>query len=253
MLAIAWPHDLVPATLAFLAPAQDGPEHQAWRDLFAHARTQAHGTAHVLRQTWSLPAPTRQAAFERLLTRCASLPPPERATLRRQAHRIVRADGRLALVEIWHCLLLDHVLESRHESVLRETHCLSLQQCAPAIACLTDLLAAQRFPGHAELAAVQSTWRTEMAAALELEHLPAPGAALDWPAISAAMRQLASLSWMLRPQPMKAWCAMALAGEPPAPQALVDGLRTVCILIDTPMPPELQAAYPDRKSMDVAT
>jgi hypothetical protein len=50
---------------------------------------------------------------------------------------------------------------------------------------------------------------------------------------------------MLRPQPMKAWCALALQGSSPAPQPLVDALRTVCILIDTPMPPRLQASYPE--------
>jgi hypothetical protein len=249
LLAIDWPHDLVPATLAFLVPAEHGPEHAAWCLLFARP---ASGKAdRSLRQAWQLPAAARQGAFERLLTRCASLPPAERAQLRQQAHQIVRADARLDFAEIFHCLLLDHVLELRHESVLRERHCLSLVQCAPAIACMTDLLAAQRFPGHADAAGLRATWRAEIGAALALDALPASAQVPALPAITGALRQLADLSWMLRPQLMKAWCALVLRAQPPAPQAVVDALRAVCILIDTPMPPALQAFYPEHAASDL--
>lgn len=241
MLAIAWPHDLVPATLAFLVPVQDGPERQAWRAMQGQAPSPRQAE-HLLRQTWSLPPAARQPAFERLLTRCASLPPDERAQLRRQAHRIVRADARLGFAEIWHCLLLDHVLELRHESVLREPHCLSLPQCAAAIAVLTDLLAEGCRPGSADPATVRADWRAALQAALGLAELPAAPAASSWPAIRAAVRQVGALSAVLRPQPMKAWCAQVFA-TPAPPQASVDALRSLCILIDTPMPPRLQAAY----------
>jgi Zn-dependent protease with chaperone function len=243
LLAIPWPHDLVPATLAFLVPAPDGPEYRAWCALFARPRSGRPD--HVLRQAWALPPPARQGAFERLLTRCSSLPMSERAALRRQAHRIVRADGRLVFTEIWHGLLLEHVLELRHESVLRETHSLSLQDCMPSIACLTDLMAAQALGGLGTTSQRQETWRAEVGAALQLGTLPPAAGPLDWPAIAGAVHRLARLSWMLRPQPMKAWCALALQGSSPAPQPLVDALRTVCILIDTPMPPRLQASYPE--------
>lgn len=234
MLSIAWPYDLVPATLAFLVPAADGPEYQAWCALFAQPGLRRPD--HVLRQAWALPVSERQAAFERLLTRCASLPLPERAQLRRQAHRIVRADGRLVFAEIWHWLLLEHVLELRHESVLRETHYLSLQDCVASIVCLTDLLAAQRFAGQADLPTRQQTWRADIGAALQLGQLPAPSGPPALPAIAAAVRQLARLSWMVRPQLIKAWCALAWHGPAQPPQAIVDALRTLCILIDTPMP-----------------
>ncbi len=80
-------------------------------------------------------APSSQLpVFERLLTRCAALPWAERRLMRRHAHDIVRADGRLSLVELWRFLLLDHVLDLDHESVLRETHVLSLPACAGRLA-----------------------------------------------------------------------------------------------------------------------
>ncbi len=241
MLAIAWPHELVPATLAFLVPTSDGPEYQTWHALFAQPGSRR--SDHVLRQAWALPASARQGAFERLLTRCASLPLPERAELRRQAHRILRADGRLVFTEIWHALLLEHVLELRHESVLRETHCLSLQDCVGSIAYLTDLLAAHRFAGQADLPARQDTWRADIGAALQFGPLPATPASPALSAVAGAVRQLARLSWMVRPQLMKAWCALALQQPARAPQTLIDALRTLCILIDTPMPPLLQSSY----------
>lgn len=244
LLAIAWPHDLVPATLAFLVPRDDGPQYQTWCALFAvpdKARPD-----HVLRQAWAMPARARQGAFERLLTRCASLPASERKQVRQHAHRIVRADGRLGFAEIWHCLLLHHVLEPRRESVLRETDNLSLPDCARQIAALTDLLAARRCVGQADLAALQLRWRGVMATALGLGELPMPVAAQKLPEIARVVQHLARLSWMLRPRLMKAWCALVLAAAPPAPavpQALADALRALCLLIDTPMPPDLQAHF----------
>jgi hypothetical protein len=177
------------------------------------------------------------------------LPLAQRAQLRRHAHWIVRSDGQLAFAEIWHCLLLDHVLELRHESVLREAHALSLPECAPAIATLTDLLATHCCAGQADLAGARVHWRAEMAKSLGLDGFPAPEAAQASPGIARAVHRLARLSWMLRPQLMKAWCALALrqrGSSAQAPQELADALRTSCILIDTPMPPALQERYPQR-------
>ncbi len=248
LLSIAWPHDLVPATLAFLVPAPDGPEHRAWRTVCA-APDDGRPAA-VLRQAWALPANARQAGFERLLTRCASLPLPERTQLRRHAHRIVGSDGRLVFSEIWHCLLLDHVLALHHESVLRETHALSLAACAPAIAVLTGVLATQAGAGTAERDDTVARWCATLATALELDAVPTPAAAPTLPAITGAVHRLACLSWMLRPQLMKAWCTLVLgppAGAARASQELADALRTLCILIDTPMPPLLKPWYPHRE------
>jgi Zn-dependent protease with chaperone function len=250
MLAIAWPHDLAPATLAFLVPAQHGPEHQAWCALFAPAPS-TRQEQHLLLRAGSVPAAARQDTFERLLTRCASLPLADRAQLRVQAHQIVRADGRFAFAEIWHCLLLDHVLQLRHDSVLRETHCRALQDSALAIAVVTDLLAQRCCADSADAVAVRAHWRAALQAALGLAQLPDAQWPPSWPAVQAAVRQLAYLSAVLRPQPMKAWCTQVF-DLPQPPQELVDALRSLCILIDTPMPPRLLAAWPQRAALSAA-
>lgn len=241
LLSIAWPHDLVPVTLAFLVRSAADPAYRAWLAMFA--RPQAAVPDFALRQAWALPEDARQHALERLLTRCASLPRPERAQLRQQALRLVRADGRLDAVELWHCLLLHHVLAPRPISIVREPDCLSLQTCAPAIAVVTDVLAAQRFAGHADLAERRSAWRAALAEALALPACTDAPPRASGSAVARALAQLARLSWMERPRLMKAWCALVLDDRPVAPLAVADALRTVCILIDTPMPPALQACY----------
>ena len=245
LLSIAWPHDLEPATLAFLVPAPDGPEHRAWRSVCA--TPESGRSDHVLQQAWALPANMRQAGFERLLTRCASLPLAERAQLRRHAHRIMGSDGRLVFAEIWHRLLLDHVLALHHESVMRETHALSLAACAPAIAVVTEVLATQCGAGADARGGKPAPWHAALATALELDALPAAAAAPTLPAITGAVKRLACLSWLLRPRLMKAWCVLVLGGPNGgvgAPQEVADALRILCILIDTPMPPLLRQRYP---------
>lgn len=247
MLAIAWPHDLIPATLAFLVPSDTDPAYPVWLALCA--RPDATGPEFALRQAWSLPAQQRQDGFERLLTRCASLPSAERSQLRQQAQQIVRADGRLHPAELWHCLMLDHLLAPRRIGIVRESDCLGLDACTDAVAGITDILAAQRFPGYADLAHVCGQWRADLSQALELPSCADAPALLTWSAIAGAVAQLSRLAWMLRPRLMKAWCAMALETAPlapqlpQAPQAVADALRSLCILIDTPMPPLLQARY----------
>ncbi len=246
LLAITWPADLVPITLAFLVPADGGDEQQVWRTLVADAG--ASRQDFLLGQVWRLPMCEHQVGFERLLTRCASLPRAQRQQLRAHAHRIVRADGKLGLSEMWHCFLLDHVLAFRHESVLRETHCLSLQDCASDVALLTDVLAAQHFHGQPDAAAMQAQWRVAVQSVLALDGLPGDRTTPSLAAVTGAVRQLARLSWMRRPQLLKAWCAVILPDGAAVPQPVCDALRTLCFLIDTPMPPQLQAAYPTQST-----
>ncbi len=247
MLAIAWPHDLVAATLAFLVPSDTDSAYAVWLSLCA--RPDATSPEFVLRQAWSLPANMRQDGFERLLTRCASLPPADRSKLRHQAHQIVRADGRLDAAELWHCLLLDHVLAPRRISIVREADYLSLETCAAAIAGVTDILAAQRYRGHADAAPIRAAWRVALCADLGLPACTDAPALVSWSAVVHAVGQLARLSWMLRPRLMKAWCVLVLDDRSPMPLVVADALRTLCILIDTPMPPALQARYPQHSEL----
>jgi len=145
---------------------------------------------------------------------------------------------------MWHCLLLDHVLELRRISVLRETDCLSLDAAAMPIAHVTDILARQHAPDRADLPVLRMAWRARLSEALELPACAQVPETLGLAGIPRAVGQLSRLSWMLRPRVMKAWCKVVLDGDTPAPPSVADALRALCLLMDTPMPPALQAFYP---------
>lgn len=243
LLQLPWPADLVPATLAMLVRTGDGAGAQAWQALFADRDPGRLGR--VAAGLQAVPASQQLPGFERLLTRCAALPLAEREALRRQAHRVVLADGQLSLVEIWRCLLLDHVLGLARESVLRETHALSPAQCAGAIHVIGVTLAWQQRDTPAQAAVLAAQWSRQASAALEITPAPATlGDAAPVPAaIDIAMRQLARLAPMRRPQLLKTWCALVRDDLRPAPQGVWDSLRCICLLIDTPLPPDVQARF----------
>ncbi len=242
MLQLPFAPDLAAATLAFLLAPGDAPQTRVWRELFGH-----HAPAELdrlLRQRQALEPSSRLPAFERLLTRCAALALAQRRQLRRQAHHIVRADGRLSLIELWSCLLLDHVLELARESVLRETHALSLSACAGAIGTITDVLAWQHGESGTDAAALARHWRQATDLALEL--VPQAGNNDTPPtsaALRAAMRQLARLAPMRRPHLLKTWCALVSSDARAPAQPVWDSLRCICLLIDTPLPPQVQARF----------
>lgn len=242
MLQWPFPPDLAASTLAFLLPPGDAPQTKVWRDMFG--RHAPAGLDRLVRQVQALEPSSHLPAFERLLTRCAAMPLAERHSLRRQAHQIVRADGRLSLVELWRCLLLDHVLGLAHESVLRETHALSLQACAGAIHTVTDVLAWQYGDPGADAAALARHWR--LATDLALELVPRAGVAvtpLTSVALRAAMQQLARLAPMRRPHLLKTWCALVSGDVRPTTRPVWESLRCICLLIDTPLPPQVQARF----------
>lgn len=242
LLQIALPFDLTPATLAFLVRADNAAELQAWHALFDELQLQRR--ERLIAQVQALAPAAHQLGLERLLTRCSALPLAERTALRQQAHRIVLADGHLSLLELWRCLLLDHVLALARESTLRETHVLTLQACAEAIHGVTAALAWQHRNTPGEAQALAQQWQGGIGAALAL--MPAARVAVTAPslaALKAAMRQLVRLAPMRRPQLLKAWCAMLQADPQPASQPLWNSLRCICLLIDTPLPPDVQARY----------
>ena len=141
-------------------------------------------------------------------------------------------------------MLLDHVLGLSHQSVLRETQDLSLSACAAAIGTVTGVLAWQQGKADADTASVVRHWREAVDLALELAPLPVLADARPTSAaLRAAIRQLARLAPMRRPHLLKTWCAMVSGEVRPAAQPVWDSLRCICLLMDTPLPPQLQARF----------
>ncbi len=244
LLEIAWPPDLAPATLVYMTGAGPGAgaTRQAWRMLFPELDRQRQDR--LLQQVRTQPPAAHQGAFERLLTRCAALTLAQRRALRQQAQHIVQADGHVSLSERLRCLLLDHVLDLQHESVLRETHCLSLAQCGDSIDSVGLALAGQLLQGEPGGAQARAAWCRAVRRTLELGPAPADAGAAT-ASIEDALLRLPRLAAMSRPRLMKAWCAQALDGAQAVPQDALDALRCLCLLIDTPIPQSLAAHFPD--------
>ncbi|MEP6971095.1 MAG: M48 family metalloprotease, partial [Betaproteobacteria bacterium] len=180
LLQIALPFDLAPATLALLVRTGNDAELQTWHRLFGELRAQSRDR--LMAQAQALTPAAHQLGLERLLTRCLALPLAERKELRFNAHRIVMADGRLSLLELWRCLLLDHVLDLAHESMLRETDVRTLQSCATAIDVVSAALAWQHRDNHGgAAAALARQWRD--AARLGLDLAPASSGAEAAPSL----------------------------------------------------------------------
>lgn len=242
LLQIPLPFDLAAASLSLLVRPGNDAEIQAWRALFADRNRPQPDR--LLAQAHAMPPSARQSGLERLLTRCAALPLAERSGLRRMAHRIVLADGQLSLAELWRCLLLDHVLDLAHESVLRETHALSLEQCADAIHTISAALAWQHRATPVDAKVLARRWSRATCLALELKPPQAAGGvAPSLAALTMAMRRLARLAPMRRPQLLKTWVTLVGADEQAPAQDLWGSLRCICLLIDTPMPPDVQARF----------
>ena len=71
-----------------------------------------------------------------------------------------------------------------------------------------------------------------------------PPQELSVPAVSElnqAIARVVRLDRMHSPALAKAWSAALPVA--PVPQALADSLRCLCLLIDTPLPPQLQACF----------
>ena len=232
LLGLAMPEDLTAAALAFLVRRDSTSEHSAWQA--AVPSTPAREA--TLQSVWQLPPNARLPWLERLLTRCEAMEPKDKLALRRRAHRIVAADQQVTAGELLTCLLIDHLLGLSPVVLTREVQRRSLGDVAPAVKTFTAVLAALLEPPQ------RQTWTLAVCQALELDGtLPSPRA--DLTSMTASLQQLNELSAMARPALMKVWVQQGTAGGQALRADFADALRTLCLLIDTPLPPALVAWY----------
>jgi hypothetical protein len=244
-----WASDLQASLLALMVSPESEAEAKAWLTALQMGGSAAQPAAEhpLLTRSWALPAALRQPAFERLLNRCEALPEGQRQQLRRQALAIARADGRLTLPEVWRCLVLDALLRQHATPLAHEPEHRGLPERLPQVLTITRVLARMRWGTGDDTQAQRQAWRQAVLQALNLppaaQHIAQESLHLDLAdtrELAQAARELRQLSWMQRPTLMKAWCS----AEQPWPIAFSDALRALCLLIDTPMPPQLMAQYP---------
>lgn len=221
------PQLLESAVLAcLLAPDADAQRWQALGDSASSARR----TVSAVR---SLPAEARLPWLEHLGRRAAALDAQRRAALLRQAGELVQADGRVSLIDALRLRVLHRQLLLAAASGPEPAN-VTIAEAGEAVGAITLDLATLLPRSQRE------TWTNAVLQGLGLPPL-APGAA-PGPHVGASLERLALLARLQRPALVKQW----LAAAPPAvplPRPFADALRCVCVLIDTPLPPQLAGAF----------
>ena len=244
--------------LALMMNAENPRETKLWRKV-------GEGVVQpeqILQDVSSLLPTRRVAEFERLTDRIAQSPMPQRRTLVEQARDLLRADGRVSPRERLWWLALRHRmgvhqrgsqafmrpvtgqgqdLASLEPSDLHHVRTMSayLARLIPSEQTDAGLPSANRAWLEAVNRRLNANWSDQAGPS-------AMGAiGTDADALAHALAGLQELSWVLRPQLIKAWVEEAMNHSPQGLMSneTADVLRLMAGLLDAPMPPMLEAHY----------
>ena len=224
-----------------LVPDQPG-RLRAWRE-----ETSLVGEAETIREDVErLGAAVRLPWFELLLARLGGTPLHDRQGLLRSARRVLTAaHPGLPIDRLLWLAMRRHFGENPYALVHAPAEA-EIAQLPPAdmrhVADYTAHLA--RMVPSDDPAAGQRWYAAVLGRWLAPERIP-PWQRPDVDAFVHALTGLQALSWMQRPQLVRAWVGEALpTGRPgPLPQTAADALRLTCLLLDSPIPPELARQY----------
>jgi Zn-dependent protease with chaperone function len=241
--------------LAVLALMMD-PSNQCERKLWERMAEGLTLSRQILADVLSLHAKHRIPEFERQASAIAAEPIEVRRALVENARDLLKADGRVSPSDrLWWLALRRRVSEQHGKATLRrptagQGHTLLQLDVAAQqpVAALTAYLA--RFVPVAEsgqtrhstnqawLSAVYRRCGMTNARALET---PPP----DADSLMIALAEVQELSWMMRPMLLKAWVEEAVNHSPQGmlSDSTADALRLAAALIDSPLPPILEAHY----------
>lgn len=228
------------ALLALLLTPGHVARLRAWRE----ETVLVHEAEEIRADIETLGGPSRLPWFELLLARLGGTPLAERQALLRSARRVLAPPGhpldRLLLLAM-----------RRHFG----DHAVGLVQAAPDTEISrfppNDMVHIQRYTAHLArmvpsddpqegrrwYLAVMTRW-------MKPDEIP-PWEKPDVDALVQALNGLQAMSWMQRPQIVRAWviCAFPPGRPGPLPQTAADALRLSCLLLDSPMPAELARQY----------
>jgi Zn-dependent protease with chaperone function len=221
-LSASSPPDTVAASVlgCLLAQPPHPAQLQAWR------RLAPGGTARLVAALQSLAPLQRHPVFERALACARALPMASRTALLQAARELVQAGGGAAMGEWLQVAVLQAQLAPRE----RETPAshLTMGELASSIDAVTLDLATL----------LPTSQRAGWIAAVRRElSLPAALPAADPRDLAGALDRLRLLAPVQRPAVLKAW----VAADASLPPTLAQALACLCLLIDTPAPPDLLA------------
>jgi hypothetical protein len=236
------PGGMKAALLAMLLVPDQPGRVRAWRE-----ETSLVGEAETIRvDVEQLGATVRLPWFELLLARLGGTPLHDRQELLRSARRVLTAaHPGLPIDRLLWLAMRRHFGENPYALVHAPAEA-EIAQLPPAeMRHVADYTAHLARMVPSDDAAAGQRWYAAV-----LGRWLAPGAIPPWhrPDVDAfvhALTGLQALSWMQRPQLVRAWVAEALpTGRPgPLPPTAADALRVTCLLLDTPIPPELARQY----------
>lgn len=240
------------AVLSLILTPHSAREAQAWREETAgmsNARA-----VHALVKKLS-PA-SRLPAMERALSGLAQAQTGERKQLLASARRVMAADGQFRPLDRLHWLVMRHLLSDgqasrppmaplaadseNRVSQLPESQRLEIATFTAFLARLVPVADASHAVSKAgaewHRAVVARWWPPGLHPACDVP---------DADGLVHALWGVQDLSWMLRPTLARTWVNEALSmSEPRALDAeAADALRMACVLLDTPLPPELAKSF----------
>jgi hypothetical protein len=247
------PGELRALLLALVLTPGSARERQAWAEEVRGVHSAEAACAAQAR----LPASARLAVLELVLERAAALPLGERQAMSSAVRRVMCADGRVRPLDRLTLLLIRHRLAGPSDRLRAgagrvddgELSHLPLQTRL-ALAELSAYLA-RLVPRAAAAAAVGTTvgaaggaWYRAVVDGLWTGTAPPPACHVpDADALVRALQAVQPVTWMRRPQIVRAWvAALPPPGTAAAAALSLDGaqaLRLACGLLDTPMPPDL--------------
>jgi len=252
MLGFVGPNERRLVTLALMMNPGNERERAFWFQL-----AEDMPNASVILDAVDSLLPTRRVPeFERLTASIAAEPIALRRALVEQARDLLRADGLVSPLDRLWWLALRHRMgmQADKRAFLRPLASdgdglASLdEQARQSVSSLSAYLSRfvpEVLPHESSSAASLAWFRAVMARC----GLPADAQAPVAPDADALMHALAGvqeMSWMVRPQLLKAWVEEAVNHSPKGllSDPVADGLRLMANLIEAPLPPILAAHYP---------
>jgi hypothetical protein len=236
--------ELHAAILALLLPRGSRRAARAW----AIETAESPGRAGLREHASNLSGAARLPWFELLLSRMALQPIAARQNLLKALRRIMGARGVVRPIDRLHWLAMRRglgevpVLTARPEADSEVAEWLETDVLALAVytAFLSRMVAddlEDESAGRRWYESVMEQWAPHCGAP--------PFDAPDAENVFEALARLQTLSWMQRPVIVRSWAAAALKanGGVRFGDAAADALRLTCILLDSPMPPELARHY----------
>lgn len=241
------------AILAFMMR----PDNEAEQRFWAQSTRDLHGAARILADVQALPPMFRVPEFERMLAQMAYEPVARRRELVVACRELLRADGKVSPRDrLWW-------LAVRHRMGEVNTTQAFMRPVTGQGRDLTQLQADERshvsgfsaylarilpVPAEGPEPSAQGlAWYRSVMARCHLPGQPWPPCMPpDADALMHALAGTQELSWVIRPQLVRAWVEEALNHSPSGLMSsdTADALRLSAGLLDTPLPPALAVHYP---------